>query len=548
MMSMREYRILIAAFVSFAALVGGGSLMQRAATAHEAEAFDRAQLRRVERIIAERYVEEVDTDQLYRMAIDGMLDRLGDPHSTFIDVDNATDLEITTTGNYGGLGIRVQMVGDWVTIMSVITSTPAEREGLLTGDRIIGVDRENVAGWDEARVIDRLRGPIGEPVTVTVARVGVPTPIHLTITRDEVHVPPVLAYMNNEIGIARLSQFSRESTQELREAIGVLVTAGARGLVLDLRGNPGGLLEEGVAVSDLFLPLGTTIVTTASRIEQQNYTFVATEEDAFKDLPMVVLVNGGSASASEIVAGALQDHDSALILGTPSFGKGSMQTVYLLPGGHHLKLTTASWYTPSGRSIDNQHALAAVSVVGSDEGTLGPVGEVAVAREPEVFHTMAGRPVYGGGGIIPDVVVVDSLSEVESEFGSELNRNALSIRQLAFQFAVSWNGEHPGLGTEFVITSEMRAEFLSLLRGEGVEIDDESFAGVQNLIDRFMAVQLANTAFGELEALRRGQREERQVLEAVDRLREATSVRDLLDAAAGDEVNTPSQPEDSATG
>jgi len=548
MMSMREYRILIAAFVSFAALVGGGSLMQRAATAHEAEAFDRAQLRRVERIIAERYVEEVDTDQLYRMAIDGMLDRLGDPHSTFIDVDNATDLEITTTGNYGGLGIRVQMVGDWVTIMSVITSTPAEREGLLTGDRIIGVDRENVAGWDEARVIDRLRGPIGEPVTVTVARVGVPTPIHLTITRDEVHVPPVLAYMNNEIGIARLSQFSRESTQELREAIGVLVTAGARGLVLDLRGNPGGLLEEGVAVSDLFLPLGTTIVTTASRIEQQNYTFVATEEDAFKDLPMVVLVNGGSASASEIVAGALQDHDRALILGTPSFGKGSMQTVYLLPGGHHLKLTTASWYTPSGRSIDNQHALAAVSVVGSDEGTLGPVGEVAVAREPEVFHTMAGRPVYGGGGIIPDVVVVDSLSEVESEFGSELNRNALSIRQLAFQFAVSWNGEHPGLGTEFVITSEMRAEFLSLLRGEGVEIDDESFAGVQNLIDRFMAVQLANTAFGELEALRRGQREERQVLEAVDRLREATSVRDLLDAAAGDEVNTPSQPEDSATG
>ena len=288
MSAMRAYRTLIAAFVSFAALAGGGALMQRAATAHEAEAFDRAQLRRVERIIAERYVKEVDTDQLYRMAIDGMLDRLGDPHSTFIDVEDATDLEITTTGNYGGLGIRVQMVGDWVTIMSVIRSTPAEREGLLTGDRIVGVDREDVAGWDEARVIDRLRGPIGEPVTVTVARVGVATPIHLTITRDEVHVPPVLAYMNNGIGIARLAQFSRESTEELREAIGELVTAGAHGLILDLRGNPGGLLEEGVAVSDLFLPRGTTIVTTASRIEQQNYTFVATEADAFKDLPMVV--------------------------------------------------------------------------------------------------------------------------------------------------------------------------------------------------------------------------------------------------------------------
>jgi carboxyl-terminal processing protease len=548
MMSLRVYRTGIAAFISFAALVGGGALMQRAATAHEAEAFDRAQLRRVERIIAERYVEEVDTDQLYRMAIDGMLDRLGDPHSTFIDVEDATDLEITTTGNYGGLGIRVQMVGDWVTIMSVITSTPAEREGLLAGDRIIAVDRENVAGWDEARVIDRLRGPIGEPVTVTVARFGVGTPINLTITRDEVHVPPVLAYMNNGIGIARLAQFSRESTQELREAIGVLVTAGARGLILDLRGNPGGLLEEGVAVSDLFLPLGKTIVTTASRIEQQNYTFVATEGDAFKDLPMVVLVNGSSASASEIVAGALQDHDRALILGTPSFGKGSMQTVYLLPGGHHLKLTTASWYTPSGRSIDNKHALARIRVVGSERGTLPPVGEESVAREPEVFLTTAGRPVYGGGGIVPDVVVMDSLSDVEREFGSELNRNALSIRQLAFQFAVSWNGEHSELDPEFEVTTEMRTEFLSLLRGEGVEIEDESFAGVQNLVDRFLAVQLANIAFGDLEALRRSQREERQVLEAVDRLLEATSVKDLLSAAASDEDTTPSQPEDSATG
>ncbi len=548
MTAMRAYRTLIAAFVAFLALVGGGALMQQAATAHEAEAFDRAQLRRVERIISERYVEEVDTDQLYRMAIDGMLDRLGDPHSTFIDVEDATDLEITTTGNYGGLGIRVQKVGDWVTVMSVIASTPAEREGLLTGDRIIAVDRESVAGWDESLVIERLRGPIGDPVTVTVARVGVATSIHLTITRAEVHVPPVLAYMYDGIGIARLAQFSRESTEELREAIGKLVLAGARGLVLDLRGNPGGLLEEGVAVSDLFLPRGVTIVTTASRIEEQNYAFVATEGDAFKDLPIVVLVNGSSASASEIVAGALQDHDRALILGTPSFGKGSMQTVYLLPGGHHLKLTTANWYTPSGRSIENEHELAKVTVVGSDGGTLGPVREITVAPEREVFHTTAGRPVYGGGGIVPDVIVADSLSVVEREFGAALNRKALSIRQLAFRFAVTWNGEHPGLDPEFEVTSDMRVAFLALLRSEGVELDDDLFDSVQNLVDRFLAVQLANIAFGELEALRRSQREERQVLEAVDRLIEAASVEDLLDAVADDKDNTATQPDASATG
>lgn len=548
MTEMRVYRTFIAALVAFLALVVGGALMQQAATAHEAEAFDRAQLRRVERLVAERYVEEIDSDQLYRMAIDGMLDRLGDPHSTFIDAEDATNLEITTTGNYGGLGIRVQMVGDWVTVMSVITNTPAEREGLLTGDRIIGVDGESVAGWDESLVIDRLRGPIGDPVTVTVARVGVAVPIRLTIKREKIHVPPVLAYMNRGIGIAQLAQFSRESTQELRDAIDRLIAAGARGLVLDLRGNPGGLLEEGVAVSDLFLPRGTTIVSTASRIEDQNHTFIATSGDAFPDLPVVVLVNGGSASASEIVAGALQDHDRALILGTPSFGKGSMQTVYQLPGGNHLKLTTAAWATPSGRSIESEHELAEISVIASDEGTLGPVREIEAPTEREIFRTAAGRPVYGGGGIIPDVIVTDSLSDADRQFGAELNRHALSIRQLAFRFAIGWNNEHSTLDPDFEVTPAMRAEFLSLLQDEGVELDDDLYQSVQRLVDHFLAVQLANTAFGELEAMRRGQKDERQVQEAVDRLIGAASVQDLLNAVEGDDKTTAEESEGSASG
>ena len=548
-MTMRPYRTTVAAVVALAALVAGGALMQRAATAQEAEAFDRAQLRRVERIIGERYVEVVDTDQLYQMAIDGMLDRLGDPHSTFIDGEEATDLEITTTGNYGGLGIRVQMVGEWVTVMSVISGTPAEREGLLAGDRIIGVEGESVEGWDESQVIDRLRGPVGEPVTVSVQRVGVPAAIHLTITRDQIHVPPVLAYMvDDNIGAARLSQFSRAATTELREAIRDLVAAGATGLVLDLRGNPGGLLEEGVAVSDLFLAQGTPIVSTASRIEDQNYTFLATEDDAFPGLPIVVLVNGASASASEIVAGALQDHDRALILGTPSFGKGSMQTVYLLPGGHRLKLTTASWYTPSGRSIQREHQATRVSVEMVDGVVPLPPGHEPLPEvEPEVFTTVGGRPVNGGGGIVPDVVIADSLTDAERDFGAELTRNALSIRQLAFRFAVRWNGEHPDLAREFEVTPEMRAEFLDLLAGEGVQIDEELYGSVGPLVDRFLAVQLANTAFGELEGLRRSQREERQVLEAVKLLRETTTLEDLLEAAGAEDTAT-EPPEIEATG
>jgi carboxyl-terminal processing protease len=524
--------------------------MQSAANAQEAEAFDRAQLRRVERIVSERYVEEVSSDDLYRMAIDGMLDQLGDPNSTFIDSDDTTDLDITTTGNYGGLGIRVQQVGDWVTVMSVITGTPAEREGLLTGDRIIGIARESVAGWDEDRVIERLRGPIGEPVTVTVAREGVAAPIHLTITRDEIHVPPVLGYLTDEgIGVARLTQFSSEATDELKGAIEGLVRAGASGLILDLRGNPGGLLEEGVAVSDLFLPRGLPIVTTASRLDDQNYTFVATEGDSFAALPIVVLVNGASASASEIVAGALQDHDRALILGTPSFGKGSMQTVYMLPGGHHLKLTTANWYTPSGRSIQRDRNHGEVAVVTSDGGTLPPLPPVDEPEEEQVeqFHTTSGRPVFGGGGIVPDVVIADSLSDSERAFGEELNRHALSIRQLAFRFAVRWNAENPGLSTDFQVTDGMRDEFLELLLAEGAEIDPALYADVRDVVDRFLTVQLAQTAFGELEALKRSQATEVQIQDAISRLSEATSVEELLESAVSEDSKT-EQPAPTATG
>jgi carboxyl-terminal processing protease len=549
---MLPYRTLLGGGVAIGAMVAGGALMQSAAKAQEAEAFDRAQLRRVERIISERYVEEVSTDALYRMAIDGMLERLGDPNSVFIDAEDATDLDITTTGNYGGLGIRVQQVGNWVTVMSVIPGTPAEREGMLTGDRIIGIGGQSVADWDQDRVIERLRGPIGEAVQVSIAREGVSAPIRLTITRDEIHVPPVLGYLTDEgIGVARLTQFSREATEELRGAIEGLTRAGASGLILDLRGNPGGLLEEGVAVSDLFLDRGKPIVTTASRLEDQNYTFVATQGDAFEDLPVVVLVDGASASAAEIVAGALQDHDRALILGTPSFGKGSMQTVYSLPGSHHLKLTTANWYTPSGRSIQRERNRAEIAVVTADEGTLGPVPSIENEdhgdAEPEQFLTAGGRPVSGGGGIVPDVIVSDSLSEREREFGAELNRNALSIRQLAFQFAIQWNAERPGLATDFTVTPAMRADFLQLLRSEGVEIDDELFADVEDIVDRFLGAQLAQTAFGELEALKRSHSGEIEVKEAIRRLTEAASIEALLEAA-GSEDTTAVQPETTATG
>lgn len=529
------YRTSVAVLVALVGLAGGGALMERAAAAQETEAFDRAQLRRVTQIIEQRYVEKIPADRLYRLAIDGMIEELGDPHSRLVDADSSTELEITMTGNYGGLGIRVQQVGGWVTVMSVISGTPAEREGMLTGDRIVGVDGESVAGWDEARVIDRLRGPVGEPVRVRVARLGLSEPIELTVTRDSIHVPPVLAYRLDDVGVVQLTQFSREARDELAASVDSLVREGAEQLVLDLRGNPGGLLEEGVAVAGLFLPRGATVASTASRLEEQNSTFRNDTEPAFPDLPMTVLIDGASASASEIVAGALQDHDRALVVGTPSFGKGSMQTVYLVPGGHHLTLTTAHWYTPSGRSIqrNNEGAGTAEQLLPADPAAIaGIVPEVADTAAREVFHTDAGRPVYGGGGIVPDEIVRDSLTDAERRLGSELKQEALSIRQLAFRFAVEWVGEHDDIERDFTVTPPMRARFLEMLREEGVQIDDATYASVTPLVDRFLAVQIANKAFGELEAFRRSNAGDETFEAAVKRLRSAGTTRELVGEAS----------------
>jgi carboxyl-terminal processing protease len=311
-----------------------------------------------------------------------------------------------------------------------------------------------------------------------------------------------------------------------------LLRQGADRLVIDLRGNPGGLLEEGVAVADLFLPAGTTIVSTASRVEDQNHVFRAEQSAVFDNLPIVVLIDGASASASEIVAGALQDHDRALVLGTPSFGKGSMQTVYLLPGGHHLKLTTAAWYTPSGRSIQRERGEAGglePEIPGHDPAALD-VADFAPADTTarEVFHSAAGRPVYGGGGIFPDSVIRDPATAAGRRLGAELQRNGLSIRQLAFRFAVRWAGEHAELEPEFEITPAMRAAFLALLREEGVEIDEATYAELAGLIDGFLGVQLANTAFGELEALRRSHAADVTFDAAIARLRAAESTAELL--------------------
>ena len=304
-----------------------------------------------ERVRAE-YVEEVTDEQLVEAAVKGMLNAL-DPHSSYMPPREFKDMQVQTRGEFGGLGIEVTMENGLVKVISPIDDTPAARAGLEPGDYISHIDGEQVLGLTLQEAVDRMRGPVKSEITVTIVRAGETAPFDVTLVRDVIRIRSVRWRPEGEIGYVRITSFNEQTQPGLERGVDELrgeLGERMKGLVLDLRNNPGGLLEQAVAVSNAFLHQGE-IVSTRGRSEDDAHRFNAEEGDLIEGLPIVVLINGGSASASEIVAGALQDHDRAVILGTPSFGKGSVQTVIPLPGDGAMRLTTARYYTPSGRSI-----------------------------------------------------------------------------------------------------------------------------------------------------------------------------------------------------
>jgi len=307
-----------------------------------AEAFDR---------ISRAYVEDVDDKALLEKAIKGLLSEL-DPHSAFLDAKSFDDLQESTTGNYGGLGIEIGRQDGVIKVVTPMDDTPASRAGILPGDVIIELDGKTVRSIGVNQAVDVMRGEPGSDVTLTVIREGESQPLEVTLTREVINVSSVRSrLLEPGFGYLRIAQFQADSGVEASEAIVEMneITP-LKGLVLDLRNNPGGVLQAAVAVSDLFLNEGT-IVYTEGRLDPANATYEATGRTLMPELPIVVLINEGSASASEIVAGALQDHRRALVIGTPTFGKGSVQTVLPLTNDKAIKLTTALYFTPKGRSI-----------------------------------------------------------------------------------------------------------------------------------------------------------------------------------------------------
>ena len=355
--------------------------------------------------IAQKYVDSLPPDSIYAKSVTGMLNELDDPFTSFLTEDRVRRLSEQMNGTFSGIGLQVDIRDGWPIVIEPIAGGPSERAGILAGDRIVLIGKESTKDLDRDEVLKRLRGPSGTPVTFTVERENQRQ--LFTLTRDKVHLRAVqrVALLQNGVGYLDVNVFNAFTADEVSAAIDSLVKMGARSMVMDLRGNPGGLLEQGVAVAELFLDRGQSIVQLRGRAGSPPQTYADSQPQRWPTLPLAVLVDRSSASASEIVAGALQDHDRAVVLGVTSFGKGSAQNVYPLSNGGALRLTIARWYTPVGRSINRPPERSEYDETEPDTGGVSLPDTI----KPR-FRTDAGRTVFGGGGITPDVIVGDTIA------------------------------------------------------------------------------------------------------------------------------------------
>lgn len=520
--------IMAPVLVAVTAMATGGWFLQRGVGA-ERNIYANARLfEDVLRFVAENFVDTKQPSELYQMAVDGMLEELGDPHTSLMAAKDYEQLRLTTQGEYGGIGVQIDRRGGWITVISPLPGTPGARAGLQAGDQIIEVNGESTRDWDTNLAVSKLRGPKGSAVEIEIARGGVDQPIPIRIVREEIHIKAVPAsyMMDGNVGYVEMVSFSESSTTELRDAIQQLRSEGARGLIFDLRGNPGGLLDQGVSVADLFLDRGQTVVETKGRASNQNQRAVARTTDQFPGLPIVVLVGPNSASASEIVAGALQDHDRALVVGRTTYGKGSVQSLYPLENNNWLKITTARWYTPVGRSIQKPYGIDAHLV----EDEVGAAGEDTLPKP--AYQTDAGRTVYGGGGIHPDLVLApDTLTADEQQFLQQVQKHLQEYINARLSFAVSYMRQHPDLRPGFPITDDLLDSYFTAITNAGVKVDRESFDSATRWIGNDVAYEITYSKWGQEAARQRTNSDDSQVIAAANLLRRASTPESLFTLA-----------------
>ena len=412
------------------------------------------------------YAEEIAPEKLVYASIQGMLATL-DPHTNFLEPEEYGAMQEKQRGSFYGLGIIISKRNGKVTVITPVEGSPAERLGIRAGDVIELVEGQPIDDLPIDAVVKKLKGPKGTKVRITIVRPGLGEPLQMTVTRAEIPTNSVsFAFLLEPgTGYIRLKDFTHTSAPEIGEAWDKLEKQGMRKLVLDLRGNPGGLLDQAIGVADFFLRKGEKVVYTRGRSASSEQTFTAPGKYTRSRIPVVVLINKGSASASEIVAGAVQDLDRGLVVGQTSWGKGLVQSVYTLSDNAGLALTTAKYYTPSGRCIQRDYREVIEYLTPDEENGEEGEGE-ARAGEPEkkeTFKTQGGRTVYGGGGITPDVVVK----------GDTLSRFAAGLyaRGIFFEFAVDYRARHAEIPRDLKFTDELREDFFRFLDSRPVPLE-----------------------------------------------------------------------------
>ena len=469
-------------------LVTGGWLLERGtrsgAVPTEAEAarlFDA-----VFTHVSDHYVDSLSEQAMYRMAVEGMLYELEDPYTSLLAPDKLGRLNETTSGNYAGIGIQADVRDGWIVVIAPTPGSPAERAGIQPGDRIVEIDGRSTQGWTLEDASGAFRGKPGTTIALRIERPGFVASMPLTLSRKPLHRSAVrrVAMLPNGVGYIDFKAFSDSSDRELARSVAALVGRGAKSLILDLRSNPGGLLEQGAAVADLFLGPGQKIVSLRGRVPEANRDFTDSTAQKWPALPLTIVVDEKSASAAEIVAGALQDHDRAVIIGEVTYGKGSAQSVIPLGDVGGLKITTAKWYTPSGRSISRR--------LDRDDESEGEA-----AGEPARYRTSSGRIVYDGGGITPDVIASDSaFSQDVREFQTVLGRRVGQFRDALTDYALSIKGSGGVSDEQFVVTPEMRDQVWQRMTSRGVVMDRSIYDQYSGVVSQLLAYDIARYVFG----------------------------------------------------
>ena len=529
------------AVVAFAVMAGGWLLQEGVDRASNIYVRIRV-LQGVVDHVESSFVDDVDAAGLYNSAIDGLIRDLDDPHSSFLPADEYENLSIRIEGEYGGVGLEVVDRGGWVTVVSAMSGTPGQRAGIRAGDQFFEIEGIPADTMVTEEAVELLRGPPGTEVTVKMLRPGVEEPIEFTIERATIllRAVPFALMLEPGIGYVPLQTVSETSSREVRAAVDSLRGEGLEGLILDLRGNPGGLLDEGIAVSDLFLEAELPIVETRGRAARQSQTYSSSSPDRYRDVPIVVLVDGTSASASEIIAGALQDHDRAVVVGETTYGKGSVQSLFRLTGGDVLRLTTARWYTPVGRLIDRDRD-AVVDVTEHELAISGQVVRPTVLDGRPEYESLGGRTLLGGGGITPDLYVApETLSPEEAEAVYRVFRRAGGFTAALFNYAVAFVQDHPNAQPGFAVRDSELEDFYETLPEWRGEVDRDEFMTAQRWVRYLMEREIALQAWGDAGQFQQSRRHDTQLATAIELLQAAPSTADLIArvAAAANEQDS----------